>query len=65
MLFDICKNKESVANYSVLTEPTVVINSFLQIFAYLLCYITMLIFLFTTEIIIVVLWEKKPMKMNS
>lgn len=58
MLFEIFKNKDTVSNYSVLTETTLVINSFPQILGHLLFYITMLIFLFTTTIIIVVLWEK-------
>lgn len=64
MFFEICRNKESVANYSVLTETTLVINPFPQILVHLLCYITMLIFLFTTVIIIVVLWVK-PIKICS
>ena len=57
MLFEICRSEESIANYSVFTETTLVINPFPQIFVHLLCYSTVLIFLFTTAITIVVLWE--------
>ena len=57
MSFEICRSEESIANYSVFTEITLVINPFPQILAHLLCYNTVLIFLFTTAVTIVVLWE--------
>lgn len=57
-MFEICRKKDSVTNYLVLTETTLVINSFPQILVHLLFYIIMLILLFTTTIIIVVFWEK-------
>ena len=56
VIWDLQKWK-SIANYSVFTETTLVINPFPQIFVHLLCYSTVLIFLFTTAITIAVLWE--------